>query len=567
MIGKSTTVASQQFLSTAIDRVRTIRTQYRMAAIDPHLEACGALLEERGLIDVGIFGRFKAGKSSLLNLLAKRNVLPVGVTPVTAVITRLRYGSQEQATVRYSDGRTERVPVAAVTSYVSEGENRQNTKGVAAVTVELPALEPYQGLQFVDTPGLDSVFQHNTDAALGWLPKVGLALVTISVDPPLSMQDVALIRTLRSYTPKIAIVLTKVDLLSETERNEVATFIYEQLRREFGVEFRICPFSIRPAYAELNSDLDRELLRPLLEKRDTEQADIVRFKFDALLKRTKEYLALALAAAERADADRFRLKSLILNEKTSYESIRMELQALARECASQTRPWIMKRMGELYADIERCLTRELQFKLSGLKANLWKLSRAFEQWLDEALAREMKEISLREGPLFCVPLDKAQETLARAVQGFRDRLAANIFQALGTRFAVEPFDIELRKPVAPDIRISNLFMFNTDLLWFIIPMSLFRSWADRHFLKRIPDEVEKNLARLASQWSEKINTVIQIIQREAERRIREQISTVESLLSSTQSEVEDIRSAIVEIESLGSNQPLSESSTTIEEKA
>jgi GTP-binding protein EngB required for normal cell division len=567
MIGKSATVESQQRLSTAIARVRAIRTQYGITAIDPHLEACGALLEERGLIDVGIFGRFKAGKSSLLNLLAERNVLPVGVTPVTAVITRLRYGPEEQATVRYSDGRTERIPIAAVTSYVSEAGNRQNTKRVAAVTVELPTLEPYQGLQFVDTPGLDSVFQHNTDAALGWLPKVGLALVTISVDPPLSMQDVALIRTLRSYTPKIAIVLTKVDLLSETERNEVAAFIHEQLRREFGVEFSICPFSIRPGYAELNSDLDRELLRPLLEDRDTERADIVRFKFDALLKRTKEYLALALAAAERADADRSHLKSLILNEKTSYESIRMELQALARECASQTRPWIMKRMAELYADIERRLTRELQFKLSGLKANLWKLSRAYEQWLDEALAREMKEISLREGPLFCVPLEKAQETLARAVQGFRDRLAANIFQALGTHFTVEPFDIELRKPAAPDIRISNLFMFNTDLLWFIIPMSVFRSWADRHFLKRIPDEVVKNLSRVASQWTERINAAIQTIQREAEKSIREQISTVESLLSSTQSEVEGIRCAIVEIESMGSNQPLSESSTTIEEKA
>ncbi|MBZ5499373.1 MAG: dynamin family protein [Acidobacteriia bacterium] len=181
MIGKSTTVAMQQLLSTAIDRVRTIRTKYRMAAIDPHLEACGALLEERGLIDVGIFGRFKAGKSSLLNLLAKRNVLPVGVTPVTTVITRLRYGQKEQATVKYSDGRTESTPISAVASYVSEAENRQNTKGVAAVTVELPALEPYQGLQFVDTPGLDSVSQHNTDAALGWLPKVGLALVTMKL--------------------------------------------------------------------------------------------------------------------------------------------------------------------------------------------------------------------------------------------------------------------------------------------------------------------------------------------------------------------------------------------------
>ena len=98
-------------------------------------------------------------------------------------------------------------------------------------------------------------------------------------------------------------------------------------------------------------------------------------------------------------------------------------------------------------------------------------------------------------------------------------------------------------------------------------MSVFRSWADRHFLKRIPDEVEENLARVASQWTERINAAIQTIQREAEKSIREQVSTVESLLSRTQSEVEGIRSAIVEIESLSSYQPLSEYFTTTEEKA
>ena len=63
MIGTSVTVESQQRLSTAIARARAIRTQYGITAIDPNLEACGALLEESGLIDVGIFGRFKAGKS------------------------------------------------------------------------------------------------------------------------------------------------------------------------------------------------------------------------------------------------------------------------------------------------------------------------------------------------------------------------------------------------------------------------------------------------------------------------------------------------------------------------
>jgi hypothetical protein len=263
-----------------------------------------------------------------------------------------------------------------------------------------------------------------------------------------------------------------------------------------------------------------------------------------------EYVSLALAAAQRVDVDRSRLKAQILNEKTSYESIRMELQALATECANRTRPWIMRRMEELRPDVEQRLTQELRAKLSGMQSNLWKLSRAFEGWLDESLRREMTEISLRDGDLLIVPLERARETLTRTVQGFRDRLAGNIEQALGTRFSVEPFEIELQKPNIPDIAISNLFMFNTDLLWFVIPMRLFRSWADRHFLNRIPYETEKNLSRLASQWTEGINGAMLKMQRDAEKDVRDQILTIESLLSRTQSESEGIRESLAKVELL-----------------
>jgi GTP-binding protein EngB required for normal cell division len=537
-------------LSDILERIQVIQDKYSLAAIQPNLEACGAIIEAQNTIEVGVFGRFKAGKSSLLNLLAKRPVLPVGVTPVTAVITRLRYGPRERTIIQYYGGRSETVALESVESFVSEAENPGNIKKVASVSVELPSLKPYYCLQFVDTPGLESVFQHNTEMALDWLPKVGLALVTVSVDPPLSKHDVTLIRTLLGYTPKVVILLTKADLVTETERKEIAEFIGTVLHKEFGIEFRIVPFSARPDYEHLKTTLDSDLLLPLVENRDATRADIVQFKFNSLLDRTMEYVSLALAAAQRVDVDRSRLKAQILNEKTSYESIRMELQALATECANRTRPWIMRRMEELRPDVEQRLTQELRAKLSGMQSNLWKLSRAFEGWLDESLRREMTEISLRDGDLLIVPLERARETLTRTVQGFRDRLAGNIEQALGTRFSVEPFEIELQKPNIPDIAISNLFMFNTDLLWFVIPMRLFRSWADRHFLNRIPYETEKNLSRLASQWTEGINGAMLKMQRDAKKDVRDQILTIESLLSRTQSESEGIRESLAKVELL-----------------
>ncbi len=203
-------------------------------------------------------------------------------------------------------------------------------------------------------------------------------------------------------------------------------------------------------------------------------------KFKTLMERTSDYLSLALAAADRADANRSDLKSQVLNEKTSFESIRMELQALTRESAGQTRPWVMKRMGEIFPEVEGRVTREIQAKLSGLKANLWKLSRAYEQWLEESMRREMTGISFREGELFCVPLEKARATLTRAVQGFRDRLAGNIERALAVHFSVEPFDIEVGKVRIPHVATGTLFMFNTDLLWFVIPMRILRPLVERN---------------------------------------------------------------------------------------
>jgi hypothetical protein len=121
-------------------------------------------------------------------------------------------------------------------------------------------------------------------------------------------------------------------------------------------------------------------------------------------------------------------------------------------------------------------------------------------------------------------------------------------QALGTRFSIEPFEIARNKPAIPDIAIGNLFMFNTDLLWFLIPMWLFRSWADRRLLKQIPYETKKNLSRLASQWTDGINRAIIKMQRDAERNIHEQVLTIELLLSKTSSDSRAIRASLSEVE-------------------
>jgi hypothetical protein len=95
---------------TALDRVITRRglVEYR-----PLLDRLVRRLEEPPRFEVAVFGRVSSGKSSLLNHVAGLDVLPVGVTPVTAVPTRLVRGERPAAVVSFAEVQPRTVAVDA----------------------------------------------------------------------------------------------------------------------------------------------------------------------------------------------------------------------------------------------------------------------------------------------------------------------------------------------------------------------------------------------------------------------------------------------------------------------
>ncbi|MEO1815575.1 MAG: dynamin family protein, partial [Acetobacterium sp.] len=62
-----------------------------------------ALEDENRLLQIGIIGRVKAGKSSLINALLfdGKDILPKAATPMTAALTELSYGEALSAEVEF----------------------------------------------------------------------------------------------------------------------------------------------------------------------------------------------------------------------------------------------------------------------------------------------------------------------------------------------------------------------------------------------------------------------------------------------------------------------------------
>src|SRR5208283_5176777 len=102
-------------------------------------------------LNIAVFGRFKAGKTSFLNHLLGEPLLPAGVIPVTSVITAIEFGPEERAEVRFLDGHAAPILFQQIEDYVSETANPGNAKRVGSVHLEVPAMERYRGICFVDT--------------------------------------------------------------------------------------------------------------------------------------------------------------------------------------------------------------------------------------------------------------------------------------------------------------------------------------------------------------------------------------------------------------------------------
>lgn len=79
------------------------QAQWQIDTVDGLKEALLRLDDEHRLLDIGIVGRVKAGKSTLLNALVfnGESVLPQAATPMTAALTTLTYGETFKATARF----------------------------------------------------------------------------------------------------------------------------------------------------------------------------------------------------------------------------------------------------------------------------------------------------------------------------------------------------------------------------------------------------------------------------------------------------------------------------------
>ncbi|HVC03538.1 MAG TPA: dynamin family protein [Candidatus Acidoferrales bacterium] len=242
---------------------------------------------------VAVIGEFKRGKSTLINALLDDLLLPTGVVPVTAVPTLVRFGPRPRARLQLVDGVEVEVAMSDLAAYLVERENPGNRKGVREAVIEYPARLLRSGITLIDTPGTGSVHLHNTNATQAFLPRVDVALLVLTIDAALSQSEADLLAEIAESAARVAVCITKADLVSVDELEEALGFIRPRVAALCrSNDVTVFVVSARDAIAQRGGGL--EALRSWLEH------DIAGEQHRLAVQRGRRLAARLLALAEVA---------------------------------------------------------------------------------------------------------------------------------------------------------------------------------------------------------------------------------------------------------------------------
>lgn len=215
------------------DGLRAALTLLKGAQQDQGAEAMQELLMRLASdrFNLVVLGQFKRGKSSLINALIGRPVLPTAAVPLTSVVTSLRYGSPPSAWIRFERHSLPlQVSIPELVDYVTETGNPGNRRGVRSAEAVEPSVLLRRGAAFVDTPGVGSTNQDNTATTYAFLPEADAAIFVTSAEAPLSEDEIGFLAAIRQHVRKIFFVLNKIDQLAPDEQGEVARYTETVLR-------------------------------------------------------------------------------------------------------------------------------------------------------------------------------------------------------------------------------------------------------------------------------------------------------------------------------------------------
>lgn len=169
----------------------------------------------KGEFNLAVCGKVKNGKSSLINALIGKELLPVCNDVATSRVFKISNSDKEEFFVVYANGNRKPISVDELSLYGSqsvidkEGE-KEITESIAYIQVNTPLDFLPEGVSLLDTPGIGSTYPQHTAITKQYIKMADAAMFVMN-PTPLEKIEVDFLKEIVQVTPGIIFVTTKID--------------------------------------------------------------------------------------------------------------------------------------------------------------------------------------------------------------------------------------------------------------------------------------------------------------------------------------------------------------------
>ena len=160
---------------------------------------------------IAVIGQFSSGKSTFLNTLLGQDILPSGLTPVTAKAVRLKFAKMPLLSVKFINGSESLLASSDLAELNKLGEQ------ISGMTLYAPS-EILKEINFIDTPGLNSLRDADTKETKNTLKKVSGAIwLSLANNAAKASELESIKEILKANDLKAICLINQKDKLSEDE--------------------------------------------------------------------------------------------------------------------------------------------------------------------------------------------------------------------------------------------------------------------------------------------------------------------------------------------------------------
>ena len=186
-----------------------------------------------------VVGEFNRGKSTFINALLGKTLLPTDILPETATINAIIFNDEPRLSiVTDSSEREGKASIEFLKNFSAQIANGETLRQIKYIKIGYPLELLRERIVLVDTPGVFDLSEQNANVTYNFIPKADTIIFVLDATSPLkkSERDFILEHLIPFGITDILFLLNKYDNIDEDEDQELLDNIKRRLEKAFVVD-------------------------------------------------------------------------------------------------------------------------------------------------------------------------------------------------------------------------------------------------------------------------------------------------------------------------------------------